>query len=99
KVNLAFLFTGNEIGLRLFQFINPPVSESSSFNYTRGGVFHLAVCERVVRAGGKKTGETVTPAICERGAERQVALYCRDPWRIVIEACCCSFEKMIANRE
>ncbi|KAF2660285.1 Glyoxalase/Bleomycin resistance protein/Dihydroxybiphenyl dioxygenase [Lophiostoma macrostomum CBS 122681] len=107
KVKLAFLSTGSGIGFELFQFIDPPMSEPASFDYTRGGVFHVAVtdpdpealCERVVKAGGKKIGETVTPASCEGEGEKQLALYCQDPWGNVIEACSCSFEKMMANRE
>ncbi|KAF2114020.1 Glyoxalase/Bleomycin resistance protein/Dihydroxybiphenyl dioxygenase [Lophiotrema nucula] len=107
KVKLAFLSTGNGVGFELFQFIDPPMSEPSRFDYTRGGVFHLAVtdpdpealCERVVRNGGRKIGETVTPASCKDEEEKQYALYCQDPWGNVIEACSCSFEKMMANRE
>ncbi|KAF2732630.1 Glyoxalase/Bleomycin resistance protein/Dihydroxybiphenyl dioxygenase [Polyplosphaeria fusca] len=107
KVKVAFLSTGNGVGFELFQFIDPPMSTPASFDYTRGGVFHVAVtdpdpealCERVVANGGKKIGETVTPGVCEGEAERQVALYCQDPWGNVIEACSCGFERMMANRE
>jgi catechol 2,3-dioxygenase-like lactoylglutathione lyase family enzyme len=107
KVKLAFLSTGNGIGFELFQFIDPPMSIPAAFDYTRGGVFHVAVtdpdpealCERVVQAGGKKIGETVTPASCVGDGKREVALYCQDPWGNVIEACSSSFERMMANRD
>jgi catechol-2,3-dioxygenase len=107
KVKVAFLTTGGGVGFELFQFIDPPMSQPASFDYTKGGVFHIAVtdpdpealCERVVKAGGSKIGPTITPASCEGEPERQYALYCQDPWGNVIEACSCSFEKMMANRE
>ena len=107
KVKLAFLTTGSGVGFELFQFVDPPMSEQASFDYTRGGVFHLAVtdpdpdalCERVVGAGGRKIGETIVPSSCVGDAEKVYALYVQDPWGNVIEACSCSFEKMMANRE
>ncbi|OAG06008.1 Glyoxalase/Bleomycin resistance protein/Dihydroxybiphenyl dioxygenase [Paraphaeosphaeria sporulosa] len=91
----------------LHKFINPPMSEPAGFNYTRGGVFHLAVTdpdpegllERAKAMGARQIGEAVTPASCEGEGERQVALYMQDPWGNVIEACSCSFEKMMANRD
>jgi catechol 2,3-dioxygenase-like lactoylglutathione lyase family enzyme len=42
---VAFLTAGNGVGFELFQFIDPPMSEQSSFNYTRGGVFHVAITD------------------------------------------------------
>lgn len=77
------------------------MSEPASFNYTTG-VFHIAVtdpdpealCERVIKAYVRKIGETVTPASCEGEEDKQYALYCQDPWRYVIEACSCNFEKI-----
>ena len=107
KVKLAFLATGNGVGFELFQFIDPPMSEPAEFNYTRGGVFHLAITdpdpeallERAIKAGARQIGEAVVPASCEGEGERQVALYMQDPWGNVIEACSCSFEKMMANRD
>ena len=102
---VAFLTTGNGVGFELFQFIDPPMSEPSSFNYTRGGVFHVAItdhdpeglCEKVVKAGGRKIGETVVPASVKEG-ERECTLYVQDPWGNVLEICSCSFEKLMANR-
>lgn len=107
KVKLAFLSTGNGVGFELFQFIDPPMSEPASFNYTRGGVFHLALTDpdseallaRAVKAGAKQIGEPIVPASCEGGAEKQIVLYMQDPRGNVIEACSCSFEKMMANRD
>ncbi|ORY18137.1 Glyoxalase/Bleomycin resistance protein/Dihydroxybiphenyl dioxygenase [Clohesyomyces aquaticus] len=104
---LAFLSTGNGVGFELFQFIDPPMSQQASFDYTRGGVFHVAITdpdpealyERAVKASRRKIGETVTPGVCEGEEEKQYALYCQDPWGNVIEACSCSFERMMANRE
>ena len=106
KVKVAFLTTGNSVGFELFQFIDPPMSQSASFDYTRGGVFHIAVtdhdpeemCRRVVGAGGKKIGATVVPASAAEDGQRECTLYCSDPWGNTIEMCSCSFEKLMANR-
>ncbi|KAJ4290268.1 hypothetical protein N0V90_010483 [Kalmusia sp. IMI 367209] len=92
KVEVAFLSASNDVGFELFQFIDPPMSEPSSFEYTRGGVFHIAVTdpdpvavlERVVQAGGKLIGEPVEIPRGE-GHEKMVALYLQDPWGNVIE--------------
>jgi catechol 2,3-dioxygenase-like lactoylglutathione lyase family enzyme len=104
QVKVAFLTTDNGIGFELFQFIDPPMSQSADFDYTRGGVFHIAItdkdpealCQRVIAAGGKKIGETVVPASAV--GENECTLYVSDPWGYTIEICSCSFEKLFANR-
>lgn len=86
KVKLAFLSTGNGVGFELFQFIDPPMSDPAGFNYTRGGVFHVAITDpdpeallaRAISAGARQIGETVVPASCEGEAVRQVALYMQE---------------------
>jgi hypothetical protein len=105
-VKVAFLTTGNSVGFELFQFIDPPMSVPASFDYTRGGVFHLAVtdndpeemCRKVIAAGGKKIGATVVPASAAGDGQKECTLYCADPWGNTIEMCSCSFEKLMANR-
>jgi catechol 2,3-dioxygenase-like lactoylglutathione lyase family enzyme len=104
QVKVAFLTTGNGIGFELFQFIDPPMSQRADFDYTRGGVFHIAItdsdpeelCRKVVAAGGKKIGETVVPATAK--GENECTLYVADPWGYTLEICSCSFEKLMANR-
>jgi catechol 2,3-dioxygenase-like lactoylglutathione lyase family enzyme len=104
EVKVAFLTTGNGIGFELFQFIDPPMTQPADFDYTRGGVFHVAVtdrdpeglCAKVIAAGGKKIGETVVPA--SAAGENECTLYVADPWGYTIEICSCSFEKLMANR-
>jgi len=62
------------------------MSEPASFDYTKGGVFHVAItdhdpeglCKKIVKAGGKKIGETVVPATAK--GEGECTLYVSDPW-------------------
>jgi catechol 2,3-dioxygenase-like lactoylglutathione lyase family enzyme len=104
EVKVAFLTTGNGVGFELFQFIDPSMSQPADFDYTRGGVFHIALtdndpeglCARAVAAGGKKIGETVVPASAK--GEGECTLYVADPWGYTLEICSCSFEKLMANR-
>jgi catechol 2,3-dioxygenase-like lactoylglutathione lyase family enzyme len=41
KVKICFLVGGNGVGIELFEFMDPPMSEQAGFNYTRGGYFHM----------------------------------------------------------
>jgi len=104
SVKIAFLTSGNGVGIELFEFIEPKMEEPASFNITRGGVFHIcltvpdpeALCEKAVAAGATKLGQTVTP--WEHLGEDDCALYLQDPWGTVIEFLSCSFEQLMANR-
>lgn len=100
QVKVAFLTTGNGVGFELFEFINPRNKELASFDYTRGGYYHIAVthpdpemlCEMVLAAGGRKIGVTVTVFDDEK------ALYIQDPWGNTVEILSCSLEMLMANR-
>jgi hypothetical protein len=102
EVKVAWLGTGNSVGFEIFEFINPPYKgpEGKAFDYTRGGFYHIGItapepdvlCEKVVKAGGKKIGETVELY------DGDTALYLQDPWGNVIEVLSCSFEQLMANR-
>jgi catechol 2,3-dioxygenase-like lactoylglutathione lyase family enzyme len=102
EVVIAFLSTSDGIGLELFQFIDPPMSEPATFNYRRGGVFHIAVThsdpeslvKRVIEEGGKQIGETVTLSPGTENMDPEIALYFQDPWGNTIEAMSCTFEEM-----
>jgi catechol 2,3-dioxygenase-like lactoylglutathione lyase family enzyme len=102
EVVIAFLSTSDGVGLELFQFIDPPMSEQASFNYRRGGVFHFAIThpnpeelvQRVVVEGGKRIGETVTLSPSTTNMNAKVALYFQDPWGNTVEAMNSSFEEM-----
>ncbi|KAK4945649.1 hypothetical protein LTR10_015268 [Elasticomyces elasticus] len=103
-LKIAFLVTGNGVGIELFEFIKPSMTKPASFEYTRGGVFHIcltvsdpdALCAKAVAAGAKKIGKTVCP--WRHLDEDDVALYIQDPWGTVIEFLSCSFELLMANR-
>ncbi|KAF4628519.1 hypothetical protein G7Y89_g9629 [Cudoniella acicularis] len=73
EVKTAWLGMGNSVGFEIFVFKDPQYKgktkpfEGRKFEYNNGGFFHIGitapdpevVCERVVKAGGKKVGETV----------------------------------------
>lgn len=94
---------GNGIGIELFEFIEPRITSETEADfardYKRGGLFHFgitvpdpdALCEKAVKAGGKKIGDTVPVYEYE-------ALYVQDPWGTVIELISASFERLMANR-
>lgn len=102
RVKTAWLATGNGVGFEIFEFVDPKYKgpEGDGFNYTRGGFVHIAVtapepekvCEKVVKAGGKKIGQTIE--VCDG----DTALYLQDPWGNVIEVMSCSLEQLMANR-
>jgi catechol 2,3-dioxygenase-like lactoylglutathione lyase family enzyme len=104
SVKIAFLVSGNGVGIELFEFIEPKMEEPASFKLTRGGVFHIcltapdpdALCEKAVAAGARKLGSTITP--WRHLDEDDCALYIQDPWGTVIELLSCSFEQLMANR-
>jgi len=103
EVEIAFLASGNGVGIELFEFKDPKYRghpDKPKFDFNRGGVFHFAVtapepdklCEKMVAAGGRRMGETVSLYDGDK------ALYCQDPWGTVIEVLSCSFEQLSANR-
>lgn len=101
EFKIAWLGTGHSVGLEIFEFINPKHRrpEGPIFDYSRGGIFHVAMtvpdpeklCQEVVKAGGKKLGETVPMP------KGNVVVYCQDPWGNAIELLTTSFEQMILN--
>jgi catechol 2,3-dioxygenase-like lactoylglutathione lyase family enzyme len=103
-VKIAFLTSANGVGVELFEFIDPPMEHPATFDYRRGGVFHIcltvsdpeALCDKAVAAGAKKIGQTVMPY--QHLDEDDIALYMQDPWGTVIELLSCSFEQLLGNR-
>ncbi|KAF2419705.1 Glyoxalase/Bleomycin resistance protein/Dihydroxybiphenyl dioxygenase [Tothia fuscella] len=100
KVKSAWLACGNGVGFEIFEFIDPKtIVPKPSFEYTRGGFFHIAVttpdpdatAKMVIENGGKQIGVTV-----EMYGEK--ALYVEDPWGNVIECLSCSYEQLMGNR-
>jgi catechol 2,3-dioxygenase-like lactoylglutathione lyase family enzyme len=103
KVTTGCLSAGNGIGVELFEFQEPKITADTQANfakdYKRGGLFHIgitvpdvdALCEKAVKAGAKKIGETVP-------VYEYDALYIEDPWGTVIELISGSFERIMSNR-
>jgi catechol 2,3-dioxygenase-like lactoylglutathione lyase family enzyme len=100
KVKGAWLACGNGVGFEVFEFIDPACTvPKPSFEYTRGGFFHIAVttpdpdatAQVVKDNGGKQIGTTVS-------MYGEKALYVEDPWGNVIECLSCSFEQLMGNR-
>jgi catechol 2,3-dioxygenase-like lactoylglutathione lyase family enzyme len=100
KVKSAWLACGNGVGFEIFEFIDPQtVVPKESFEFARGGFFHIAVttpdpdvtAKTVIENGGKQIGVTV-------GMYGEKALYVQDPWGNVIECLSCSFEQLMGNR-
>lgn len=105
KLKIAYLSTGNGIGLELFEFMDPRIEpgRESSFDtgrdFRRGGIFHFAitapdidvVCEKAVENGGQMVGERVQ-VYGHDGA------YIQDPWGNAIEVISISFEQLLCNR-
>lgn len=103
KVKIGALSSGNGIGVELFEFLEPKITAETraSFakDYKRGGLFHFGItvpdvdafCEKAVKAGAKKIGETVP-------VYEYDAVYIEDPWGTVIELISGSFERIMSNR-
>jgi catechol 2,3-dioxygenase-like lactoylglutathione lyase family enzyme len=97
EVKLAYMSTGNGVGFEIFEFVTPKTYvPEKSFEYHRGGFFHVcvtdanpdALADRMVEAGGKRIGVTVKPATDVK------CLYASDPWGNVIEILDISFERL-----
>ena len=98
EVKLAYMTTGNGVGFELFEFLDPKsyLSEQS-FEYHRGGFFHICVTDkdpdalaaRIVESGGKRIGKTVRLASGDVNC-----LYAADPWGNAIEILDISFERL-----
>jgi catechol 2,3-dioxygenase-like lactoylglutathione lyase family enzyme len=103
-MKIAFLTSANGVGIELFEFVDPLMKHPATFDYTRGGVFHICLtvsdpeglCAKAEAAGAKRIGQTVMP--WKHLDEDDIALYIQDPWGTVIELLSCSFEQLMANR-
>ncbi|KAJ3529025.1 hypothetical protein NM208_g9942 [Fusarium decemcellulare] len=97
EVKLAFMITGNGVGFEVFEFLDPIHQKVSSFEYNRGGFFHLCVTDpdpegllsKVLSMGGSKIGEPVV-----NSPSGSKCLYFKDPWGNAIEVLDTSFDRM-----
>ncbi|TLS30910.1 hypothetical protein PpBr36_02593 [Pyricularia pennisetigena] len=93
EMKMAILSCGNDVGLEIFEFVDPPYSgpnpktEWNAHAYTRGGAFHFSLTvqnvdekvDEVVKAGGSVIGEVIELAPGTR------VCYTQDPWGNVVE--------------
>lgn len=103
KVKIGAFSAGNGMGVEFFEFVEPKITAETRADfrkdYKRGGLFHFgvttpdvdALCEKAVKAGARKLGETVPVYDYD-------ALYIEDPWGNVIELISGSFERIMSNR-
>jgi catechol 2,3-dioxygenase-like lactoylglutathione lyase family enzyme len=102
KAHQAHLLSANDVGLELFQFIDPPGSApDDNFLYWKTGVFHLCVTDpdieglvvRIVANGGRQRTQ-----IWQFLPNRPCKLaYCEDPFGNIIEAFSHSYAETFAN--
>lgn len=106
KLRIAYLSTGNGVGLELFEFLEPRIEpgKESSFetggDFTRAGFFHISVtvpnvdecAAKAVAHGGKRVAQTVH-VFGEDG------VFITDPWGNGIEIISCSWEQLLCNRD
>ena len=98
EVKLAKMTTGNGIGFEIFEFINPQFKAAKTFEFERGGFFHIcvtdsnpeALAKKFEATGGRRIGKTVDPS--KKG--EIVCLYLADPWNNVVEVLDVGFEVM-----
>lgn len=100
EAKVAYLISGNGVGIELFQFIDPEYTTTEAFGpnlYTRAGCYHIALTdpdpvtlfEKLETAGAVKIGETA------HLAQGQIVLYLQDPFGVVLELCSETWEKLV----
>ena len=106
KTRVAYLTTGNGIGIEMFEFTDPqtgdfPENDSPLGEYWRPGLWHFAITSpdvdafiaEVEAAGGSRATETVeTPP----GSGYKL-VYAKDPFGNVFEVMSVSFEHGLSN--
>ncbi|KAF5003206.1 hypothetical protein FDECE_10224 [Fusarium decemcellulare] len=89
EMKLAILTGGNDIGVEIFQFVDPPYdgpAERESWGprtYTRGGFFHICITvpnveeyqQMIVAAGGKLCGSMTEPGDGQKAATALFRIY------------------------
>lgn len=98
EVKMAKMDTGNGVGFEIFEFINPGFKAAKTFEYERGGFFHIcvtdpdpeALAKKFEAEGGRKIGNTVDPS----GRGEIVCMYLADPWNHIVEVVDVGFEVM-----
>ena len=89
----------------LFQFIDPPTRRpnTTGFEYTRAGLFHICVtdpqpqilADKIVANGGQQ----ISPVLTVFPGEIYQAVYCLDPFGNLLEIMATSYERQMSNQD
>lgn len=88
EVKIAHLATDNNVGLELFQFVDPEEVIPAEPEYWHSGAWHLSIAVPDVLEAWKKIEENggkilMTKELYE--AEGYAGMYTQDPWGTIIE--------------
>ena len=96
---IAFLLSGNDVGLELFEFKTPKSRPALRFGpelYTQTGCYHIAftnpdpqaLCKKLETVGARKLAGPVSYGTT-------TILYLEDPWGVVLEICNKRFQNVV----
>ena len=104
RMIMAHLATVNEIGIELFQLIDPPHEpRRPQLEYWKSGVFHLSLTSpdielklaELIKAGGVQLSEVW---VNDDKDESKKMVYCTDPWGTIIELYTHDYADMYAEK-
>jgi catechol 2,3-dioxygenase-like lactoylglutathione lyase family enzyme len=102
EVKIAWLNSGNNVGLEIFQFIDPKAElRSDNFEYWKSGFFHICItdpniedlCNKILEKGGKMRADV---QMVNEVKQHKIA-YLEDPFGNIIEIFTRSYEQFNAN--
>jgi len=100
----AHLLCGNNVGIELFQFIDPPVKDrdrEEPLEFTRRGTWHLCLTypdvAQAVRVVVTNGGTALSEPTAFVPGRPWVLAYCADPWGTVLEIMSHSYAEAFAN--
>ena len=106
-VKVAWLSTGNQVGLEIFEFVEPKAERRpNNFEYWKSGFFHICITDpnidelarKIKENGGKKLSENDVnqcPQILSASESKphHKLVYCEDPFGNIIEIFTRSYEQ------
>ena len=105
EVKVAWLSSGNQVGIEIFQFIHPKAERrTDNFEYWKSGFFHICITvhniEKIcatIRDNGGFVRSNVHKPFADK--EKHQLAYCQDPYGNIIEIFTHDFEEFISARE
>jgi catechol 2,3-dioxygenase-like lactoylglutathione lyase family enzyme len=104
EVKVAWLSSGNQVGIEIFQFIDPKAERRvDNFEYWKSGFFHICVtvlnikeaCDKICDNGGHLRSKIHKPVPDQ---EKYQLAYCEDPYGNIIEIFTHDFDEFITAR-